>query len=151
MTPSFAAFLRDENAGNPYDWGGWGERVYAAWREHGEPVELSAVRLAVGNGPPLLGPFQDPLVPLDLRLEQNYPNPFNGGTRIAYSVNVPVSGARLIVFDPIGREVARLLDGPLDAGGGEVVFTPGAIASGVYLYRFQVGSSAVTRKLVLIR
>jgi hypothetical protein len=151
MTPSFAAFLRDENAGNPYDWNGWGERVHAAWREHGEPVELAAIHLGVSGDPPVLSPFQDPLVPLDLRLEQNYPNPFNGGTRIVYSVNVPVSGAQLIVFDPIGREVARLLDGPLNAGAGEVVFTPDGIASGVYLYRFQVGSSAVTRKLVLIR
>jgi hypothetical protein len=151
VTPSFAAFLRDENAGNPYDWGGWGERVYAAWREHGQPVELRSVRVGVGTDAPVLGPFQDPLIPLDMHLEQNYPNPFNGGTRIAYSVNVPVSGARLAVFDLAGREVARLLEGTLPAGGGEVIFDSGRIASGVYLFRFQVGASSVTRKLVVIR
>lgn len=151
VSPAFARFLRDENAANPYDWNRWGERVYEAWREHGGPAELAAVRVGVGEGDPVLGEFRDPVLPLVVRLEQNYPNPFNAGTRIRYAASLPVSNARLRVVDMAGREVARLLEGVLPAGEGEVEFVPRDLASGVYLVRLEAGPAAVTKKMLLLR
>ncbi len=42
---------------------------------------------------------------------------------------------RLSVYDVLGREVAHLADGVLDAGRHEVVFDASALPSGTYLIR----------------
>jgi len=52
------------------------------------------------------------------------------------------SVTRLIVFDLLGREVARIVDGIVDAGRYSIVWnaTDGAgrhLASGIYLYQLQ--------------
>ncbi|MEK9137987.1 MAG: TIM-barrel domain-containing protein, partial [Bacteroidota bacterium] len=96
--------------------------------------------------------------PQDFSLEQNYPNPFNGSTRIGFALQA--SGrVSLKVYDVLGREVATLLDGHINAGKHEVEFdasgsarqTAGGLASGVYVCRLRVGGYAQARKLLLIR
>ncbi|NOX36062.1 MAG: hypothetical protein GXO78_00845 [Calditrichaeota bacterium] len=54
-------------------------------------------------------------VPSVFALHPNYPNPFNPITTIAFSLPVR-SRVRLQVFDVLGREVARLVDGVKAAG-----------------------------------
>ncbi|MBT8401466.1 MAG: N-acetylmuramoyl-L-alanine amidase, partial [Rhodothermia bacterium] len=57
----------------------------------------------------------DSEVPEQLKLSQNYPNPFNPTTTIAFEL--PATGqTRLTVFDIMGREIAVLVDGVLQAG-----------------------------------
>ena len=63
-----------------------------------------------------------------------YPNPFNPVTTIAFSVPVR-SRVTLQVFDVLGREVARLVDGEKAAGGYELRFNAANLPSGVYIYR----------------
>ncbi len=90
------------------------------------------------------------LIPASFSLEQNYPNPFNPTTLISYSL--PVGGtASLKVFSLDGKEVATLVHGNQSAGRRVVPFNAGHLASGVYLYRLQLGRFAQTRKLVLLR
>jgi hypothetical protein len=70
-------------------------------------------------------------------LAQNFPNPFNPSTTIR--VELPKAGvASLIVYDMLGREVTRLMDGEKAAGSYALRFDGKGLASGVYLYRLQV-------------
>lgn len=102
----------------------------------------------------------DPLVdvaaaPAAFRLARNYPNPFNPHTTIGFDLD-EAADLRLNVFDASGRLVDTLLDGPLPAGGHDVVWmgTDGQgkdVASGVYHYRLEVGARSVVRKMTLLR
>ncbi len=99
-------------------------------------------------------------VPKGLRCV-SYPNPFNPSTTVNY--DVPASGhVHLLIYDILGREVARLVDRDLDAGTYEAVWagtdqSGSAMPSGVYyatlltldaLGRADRGS---TNKLILMK
>lgn len=85
--------------------------------------------------------YSEPLVvevtnPNTFVLEQNYPNPFNPSTSIQFSIPVKAR-VSLKIFDIVGQEVAKLIDGELAAGYHEVVFNAAKISSGVYFYRIE--------------
>ncbi|MCB1060090.1 MAG: T9SS type A sorting domain-containing protein [Calditrichaeota bacterium] len=83
-------------------------------------------------------------------LHENYPNPFNPSTTIAFNLPEAVR-VKLVVYDVIGKEVARLLDGESGAGLHTVVFDGRALPSGVYFYRLEAGALVDTRKMVLMK
>jgi hypothetical protein len=83
-------------------------------------------------------------------LEGNYPNPFNPSTEIVFTVQEPAH-VRLVVYDLLGRPVARLVDGPLPAGRHATRFDARALPSGAYLYRFEAGALTQTRSMVLLK
>jgi hypothetical protein len=86
----------------------------------------------------------------DFILHQNYPNPFNPTTTIQY--NVPkTSYVTLKIFNLIGQEVARLVNGIEEPGNKTVSFNANGLTSGVYYYRLQAGSFIETKKLLLLR
>lgn len=89
-------------------------------------------------------------LPAQVALSQNYPNPFNPRTAISFTLN-RAEHVTLRVYDPLGRLVATLLDGPLAAGEHEVVFDAGDIPSGIYLYRLSTGSTERQRTMVLLK
>lgn len=88
--------------------------------------------------------------PIALALDQNYPNPFNPSTTINYAVPVQ-SKVRLEVFDLVGRKVAELVNGLKSAGIYSINFDASQLASGLYIYQLQVGSSVLTKKMTLIK
>jgi hypothetical protein len=89
-------------------------------------------------------------IPLVYTLSQNYPNPFNPTTIISYEL--PIGGRiNLKIYDLLGREVATLVDGQMEAGTHRVSFDASRVASGVYFYRIQAGSFTATKKLVLLK
>ncbi len=93
------------------------------------------------------GEFELPNV---LELKQNYPNPFNPSTNIQFSV--PKSEhVTLNVFDITGRLVAEIVNGRVKAGAHKYTFDASHLASGLYIYRLQVGTKAITRKMTLIK
>jgi hypothetical protein len=89
-------------------------------------------------------------LPTSFALQQNYPNPFNPTTTIEY--HVPVSGfVKLSIFDMLGREIAVLVNGNVQAGKHRVTFDASSFTAGVYFYRMQAGAFVETKKLVLLR
>ena len=108
----------------------------------------------------ILGVSQDPLnvaaepvseaVPQAATLAQNYPNPFHGATTIPFAVTEPAP-TTLVVYDLLGREVARLVDETLAPGSYEARFDGADLASGVYLYRLVSGSVSTQRRLTVTR
>ena len=83
-------------------------------------------------------------------LYDNYPNPFNPLTTIEYSL--PQSGdVSLIVYNLIGEEVARLINGEQNVGYHEVSWDASNVPSGIYFYRLQAGDFVETRKMVLLK
>jgi hypothetical protein len=91
-----------------------------------------------------------PSHPASLRLEQNYPNPFNPATRIRFTLAEP-GHALLMVFDPLGREVERVVDEERSAGTHTVTFNASSLSSGIYFYRLSAGRGQITRKMALAR
>ncbi len=89
-------------------------------------------------------------LPTEVSLAQNYPNPFNPNTTIEWSVPA-TSRVRLSIYNLIGQEVATLADGSMDAGQYRATWNAAGLPSGVYLYRLQVGSTTLSRKLVYLR
>ena len=89
-------------------------------------------------------------LPADFSLEPAYPNPFNAVTTIRYAVP-EASPVRLIVYDMLGREVRRLVDGVREAGYHEVEFDAGDLPSGSYLYRLETPGSSFTRRVLLLK
>jgi len=94
------------------------------------------------------------VLPTEFSLAQNYPNPFNPETTIPFALPVRAN-VKLSVFDLLGREVATLVNGMMDAGSHAVNWNASDLSSGVYFYRLdaQAGEASFnsTRKVVLMK
>lgn len=85
--------------------------------------------------------------PATLVLDGAAPNPFTTDTRLTYAV--PQTGrVTLAVFDVLGREVARLVDGDQAAGAYTATFDALNLPSGVYVVRLSAGGQVRTQTLV---
>jgi predicted outer membrane repeat protein len=83
-------------------------------------------------------------VPRSFGLFQNYPNPFNAGTMI--KIDIAEAGpVRLLVYDILGREVARLVDAPMEAGRYELAWDGGELPSGIYIARLHCSYAGQAR------
>ena len=83
-------------------------------------------------------------------LYQNSPNPFNPGTSILYTITEP-GQVVLTVYDILGRKVETLVDGYQPAGTYRAAFDGSTVASGIYLYRLDVGAVSRQRKMMLVK
>jgi photosystem II stability/assembly factor-like uncharacterized protein len=96
-----------------------------------------------GNGEP-------PLFPETYMLYQNYPNPFNNITTISYDLPVDAR-VTVIIYDILGREVERLVDGNIEKGHRQVSWDASLFSSGVYMYRIITQDYTSVRKLILMK
>jgi hypothetical protein len=83
-------------------------------------------------------------------LHQNYPNPFNPATTISYDLPTR-SHVTLKIFNVLGREVATLVNGEIEAGRHQVRWNADRLASGVYFYRLRAGEFVENRKMILLK
>jgi hypothetical protein len=89
-------------------------------------------------------------IPVQYSLKQNYPNPFNPTTTIEFSL--PKNGnVTLKVFNVLGKEVATLVNGPVESGTHKINFDASTLNSGVYFYRIDAGSFVDTKKMILLK
>jgi hypothetical protein len=86
----------------------------------------------------------------DYALYQNYPNPFNPSTTIGF--DLPDAGlVNLTVYNPVGQQVATLVNSTLASGRHTVSFDASALPSGLYLYTIKSGAFTATQKMLLVK
>jgi type IX secretion system substrate protein len=98
----------------------------------------------------LVGVNSTSLVPKDFKLYTNYPNPFNPVTTIRYDVPRNTN-ATMIIYDMLGKEVEKLINGYIQAGSYEIVWDASNYASGTYFYRFEADQFKDVKKMQLIK
>jgi hypothetical protein len=96
------------------------------------------------NTSPHLRPSAD-----GLRLS-SYPNPFAGAAIVTFAV-AAAGPMRLSVHDMLGREVAILREGYVEAGSYSIPFSANGLPSGMYIARIQAGREVVQRLLTCVR
>ena len=84
-----------------------------------------------------------------------YPNPCNTVTTIPLDITLS-QHVRATVYDALGRQVVRILDGYLEAGAVAVKWNgcsePGRrCAEGLYFIRFETTTQLITRRVMLVR
>ncbi len=79
-----------------------------------------------------------------------YPTPFSGRTTVRYTLD-EVAEARLAVYDVLGRRVALLAHGIVEAGEHEATFEATDLPSGVYLVRFETAGRVETQQITLMK
>jgi len=88
--------------------------------------------------------------PSEYALSQNYPNPFNPTTKISFQIP-ELSFVTLKVYDVLGKEITTLINEEKQAGYYDIEFDASRFSSGVYFYKIQAGSFAVTKKMILMK
>lgn len=125
-----------------------------------DQIALTFRTTATSTSAPIVGDAT-----FEFSLSQNYPNPFNPSTVIGF--RLPASGqagiaqgahVTLKVYDPLGREVATLVNESKPAGAHAVRFDGSALATGIYYYRLEVSASSrqsagfvSTKKFMLLK
>ncbi len=84
-------------------------------------------------------------------LERAYPNPFNPSTTVRFKVSA-AQNVVLTLYDALGRQVADLFDGYLEANRFETVRVDGSeLPSGTYTVRMEGETVQGTTRVVLIK
>lgn len=78
------------------------------------------------------------------------PNPASGRVVVALTLTAP-SEVRLVLHDALGREVAALDAGALDAGAHRLALDVSALPAGVYVWRLAAGDRVETGRLTVAR
>ena len=149
-------------------------RQDALWVDVAFQLGMPIVEVGFGApGPDALAPFVglglDMLVVLEGQayrlhaeaalpfLQQNAPNPFNASTVISFQIPASMAGpTRLVIYNLTGQIVRVLTDGHLVAGAHVLAWdgrdeSGQEAASGVYIYRLEGTSFAITRRMMLLR
>lgn len=119
--------------------------------------EVKEYSLMIGNSE-VMSDLNEQILPRQTTLSQNYPNPFNNQTVFEYTIAENMANRRvtLEVYNVVGQKIATLVDETQPAGFYQVRWNtetnPGeSLASGLYLYRLQIGDFVKTRQLTLIK
>ena len=79
-----------------------------------------------------------------------FPNPFNPSTTIEYQIPKSAN-VKFIIYDVLGREVARLVEGFKTAGNYRVTWSANNIPSGIYFCRMESQNYLETKKIILVK
>jgi Tol biopolymer transport system component len=124
------------------------EMVLAGPRAQIVPVVIETPSVAVT--------LREAAVPTAFALHAARPNPFNPSTQIAYEVPAQAH-ITLIVYNLLGQEVARLVDGVKSPGRYEVTWDGRnaqgvGVASGVYVYRMTSSTGySQTKRMTMLK
>ena len=95
-------------------------------------------------------PRSNEQIPRAVVLDGNYPNPFPATTTIRFGLVTKVD-VTLIVYDALGRPVARLVDRELGGGFYSITWDASNLPSGTYFYRLIAGRFSTTKTLTVVR
>ncbi|MEM1043696.1 MAG: T9SS type A sorting domain-containing protein [Bacteroidota bacterium] len=79
-----------------------------------------------------------------------YPNPFAGETALTFSLG-EAAEVRLAVYDVLGREVAVLTEGTVEAGTHTATLDARGLATGTYVYRLVADGLVKSGRLTLVQ
>jgi hypothetical protein len=121
---------------------------------HNIKYAVSILQKALGWYPTYVNKV-DQKIPASFELAQNYPNPFNPSTTISFSLPTQ-EYVTLVIYDMLGKEVNKLVDGQMSAGTFKVTWQGDAksgqkVSSGVYFYRLQAGSFTSVKKMLMLK
>jgi hypothetical protein len=85
----------------------------------------------------------------DFSLSQNYPNPFNPTTKIKFSLPLECK-VKLSILNILGELVGELVNGEMAEGVHEITFDGSGIASGVYIYKLEIGKQFTAYKKMIL-
>ena len=117
---------------------------------------------STGNGSPgmintsyLTNDDEDFMQPTEFIVHNNFPNPFNPKTTISYELPEG-SLVNIIIYDVLGREVKKLVNGKWESGYQKVIWDATneygrPVGAGVYFYLIQAGEFRKTKKMVLLK
>lgn len=80
----------------------------------------------------------------------SYPNPFNPAATLRFALE-DAGAVRLAIYDVMGRQVALLTEGYLEAGPHEVAFDARALPSGTYFAKLEANGTVETLRVSLLR
>lgn len=89
----------------------------------------------------------------ELQLRKPFPNPSSGPVTIHYAIpEVKAQGARLEIFDALGRQVKSMAP-PVQKGGERATLqlNAGSLASGTYFIRLTAEQKTLTRRMTVVR
>jgi hypothetical protein len=87
-------------------------------------------------------------LPTSASLDPNHPNPFTKITNFTYTI--PAEGRVLItVYDILGSEIARLVDGIQKQGAYTTAFDCSSCSEGTYFARLQTSGAVISRRVEL--
>ncbi len=89
-------------------------------------------------------------IPSGYEFLQNYPNPFNPTTAISFKLSA-LSNVTLKVYNVLGQEVARLVDGVIQPGSYTVQFDGSRLPSGLYLCCISASGFTSMKKMMLVK
>ncbi len=121
----------------------------------GERYRYTLVVISAESGEVRSETIEAELAPLTVQLYQNFPNPFNPTTSIRYIVP-HTSHVTLRIYAPSGHLIRTLVDGKKSFGAHEATWdgmdnAGRPAASGIYVYRLQVGKVTQSKKMTLLK
>ena len=88
--------------------------------------------------------------PREFEFGKVYPNPIRTQAELEYALPEEAD-VSIVVYDLLGRQVARLVDEERETGRYQTQVDAGGLASGKYFVRMQAGSFQKTRQLTVVR
>jgi len=108
-------------------------------------------RIMKSTGSEVSDEYEANILPTEFALHQNYPNPFNPATKISFDLPQD-SRVNLVVYDLLGREVAKLVNNEFKVAGKYTYdFNAASLSSGVYFFRINAGNYSETKRMVLLK
>ena len=93
---------------------------------------------------------EDNSLPTEFTLSQNYPNPFNPVTTFSYTLSI--SGAvNLSIYNIRGELVSTIVNEFQRPGEYRMNWNADNSASGIYIYRLQIGTTSISKKMLLLK
>jgi hypothetical protein len=119
--------------------------------EHDDPVITSPTFVTTIMGNALgVDVVSTDAIPDNYFLAQNHPNPFNPTTSIQFGL-VNAGHVTLTVYNVMGQEVARLVDGQMTAGTYSVTLDGTSLSSGIYFYSLEADGFRSLKKMSLMK
>lgn len=140
--------LGDSPNGHAYEWVDNAVQASATYSYTLYAVDVNGTRRQMATASAT--PTSEPVTVTEYALYQNYPNPFNPKTNIVFDL-VESGTVTLTVYNPMGQQVAQLVNGSLNMGRHAVSFDASNLPSGMYLYRLETPSFSATRKMLLMK